>query len=71
MLFSRLLERLKRARKEARRVKLTLFEEEGRREVSGILVPGKVPYFFSDDGEVRGHLCRFGGTGIHFIPDKG
>ena len=70
MLFRRLLKRLERARNKARRVKLTLFEEGGSREVSGILVPGNPPYFFSNNGEVSGYICHFGGSGMQFISDK-
>ena len=71
MLFRRFLQKYGRAKERTKkRVKITLNEKGEKRKVSGTLVPGEVPYFVSDDREVRGHICDFGDMGLHFVPDK-
>ena len=71
MLFRRFLRKYRRAKEGTnKRVKITLNEKGEKREVSGTLVPGKVPYFLSDDGDIKGHILRVDGFGNYLIPDK-
>ncbi len=68
----RFLKKFKRPKKRGRVVKAKLVfldEAGGGREVFGMLLRVKVPYFLSHDKETKGHIVSIDDQ-LFFIPDK-
>ena len=69
MAFERFLKMFEQDKKRTRKVNITLVEKEGKRKVSGTVTHGDVPYFVSDDGDIKGHILCVDDFN-YLIPDK-